>query len=53
MKKKATKPLVRFDRRIRVVHFNVGSGYVSFLEEDVENGIVQVRGISLDKINAD
>jgi len=47
MKKKATKPLVKVDKKIRVVHFNVGSGYVSFLEEDVNQGYVKVKGISL------
>ncbi len=48
MKKKAGKPLVKVNKKIHVVHLNVGSGYVTYLEEDVRKGDVRVRGICID-----
>ena len=49
MRKKVTKPLVKVDKRIHVVHLNVGSGYVTYLEEDLDNGFTVVKGIPLDR----
>jgi len=37
------------DEKVKVVHFNVGSGYVSYLEEDERGGMPQVKGILLEK----
>ena len=51
MKKKATKPLVKVNKKVHVVHLNVGSGYVTYLEEDCRQGDVRVRGVSLE-VNA-
>ncbi len=48
MKKKATKPLIKVNKKVHVVHLNVGSGYVTYLEEDCRQGDVRVKGISLE-----
>lgn len=48
MKKKSMKPLVRVNKKVHVVHLNVGSGYVTFLEEEVRGGDTRVKGICLD-----
>ena len=49
MKKKATKPMMKVNRRVHIVHFNVGSGYVTYLEEDVAQDCVKVKGIVVDR----
>ena len=49
MKKKATKPMVKVNKKVHVVHFNVGSGYVTYLEEDVVEDCVRVKGIVLER----
>jgi len=36
------------NKKVHVVHLNVGSGYVTYLEEDCRQGDVRVRGISLE-----
>lgn len=41
--------MLDIDEKVKVVHFNVGSGYVSYLEEDERGGKPQVHGILLDK----
>jgi len=48
MKKKVTRPLAMVNKKVHVVHLNVGSGYVTYLEEDCRQGDVRVRGISLE-----
>jgi len=48
MKRKSGKPLVKVNKKIHVVHLNVGSGYVTYLEEDVRKGDVRVKGICID-----
>ncbi len=48
MKKKVTKPLVRVNKNVHVVHLNVGSGYVTYLEEDLKGGDTRVKGICLE-----
>ncbi len=48
MKKKASKPLVRVNKKVHVVHLNVGSGYVTYLEEDCSRNHVVVKGIPLE-----
>jgi len=51
MKKKVKRPLVMVNKKVHVVHLNVGSGYVTYLEEDCRQGDVRVRGVSLE-VNA-
>jgi hypothetical protein len=34
MKRKSGKPIVDLDKKPAVVHFNVGSGYLSYIEPD-------------------
>ncbi len=41
--------MLDIDEKVKVVHFNVGSGYVSYLEEDESGGKPRVRGILLEK----
>ena len=41
--------MLDIDEKVKVVHFNVGSGYVSYLEEDELGGKPRVHGILLDK----
>jgi hypothetical protein len=49
VKRKSGKSMLDIDEKVKVVHFNVGSGYVSYLEEDERGGKPQVHGILLDK----
>jgi hypothetical protein len=51
MKRKSGKSMLDIDEKVKVVHFNVGSGYVSVLEED-EPGKPHVKGILLEKEKA-
>ena len=41
--------MLDIDEKVKVVHFNVGSGYVSYLEEEEPGGKPRVKGILLDK----
>ena len=49
MKRKSGKAMLDIDEKVKVVHFNVGSGYVSYLEEDERGGKPRVHGILLEK----
>jgi len=49
VKRKSGKSMLDIDEKVKVVHFNVGSGYVSYLEEDERGGKPRVHGILLDK----
>jgi len=49
VKRKSGKAMLDIDEKVKVVHFNVGSGYVSYLEEDRPGGKARVRGILLEK----
>jgi len=49
VKRKSGKSMFDIDEKVKVVHFNVGSGYVSYLEEDEPGGMPQVKGILLEK----
>src|SRR6266511_2049897 len=49
VKRKSGKSMLDIDEKVKVVHFNVGSGYVSYLEEDQPGSKPRVRGILLDK----
>ncbi len=49
MKRKSGKSMLDIDDKVKVVHFNVGSGYVSYLEEDEQDGKPKLKGILLNK----
>ncbi len=49
MKRKSGKAMLDIDEKVKVVHFNVGSGYVSYLEEDAPGHKPRVRGILLER----
>ncbi len=49
MKRKSGKAMLNIDEHVKIIHFNVGSGYVSYLEEDEADGKPRVRGILLQK----
>lgn len=49
MKRKSGKAMVDFDRKVTVVHFNVGSGYLTYLEEDVPDAAPRLKSISIPK----
>ncbi len=49
MKRRSGKLMLDIDEKVKVIHFNVGSGYVSYLEEDEEGGRTRVKGILLEK----
>ena len=41
--------MLDIDEKVKVVHFNVGSGYVSYLEEEEPGAKPRVKGILLEK----
>ncbi len=47
MKRKSGKPIVDLDREPAVVHFNVGSGYVSYLEPGAPGEAPRVKRVRL------
>lgn len=49
MKRKSGKAMVDFDRKVTVVHFNVGSGYLTYLEEDAPDAAPRLKSISIPK----
>ncbi len=49
MKRKSGKAMVDFDRKVTVVHFNVGSGYLTYLEEDAPDAAPRVKSITIPK----
>jgi len=49
MKRKSGKSMLDIDDKVKVVHFNVGSGYVSYLEEDEQDGKPKLKGILLEQ----
>lgn len=52
MKRKSGKALVDFNRKVTVIHFNVGSGYVTYLEEDAPDAAPRVKNIVIEKAQA-
>lgn len=52
MKRKSGKAMVDFDRHVTVIHFNVGSGYLTYIEEDSSDGLPRVRNVVIDKARA-
>ncbi len=49
VKRKSGKAMLNLGEHVKVIHFNVGSGYVSYLEEVAPGGKPRVRGILLGK----
>jgi hypothetical protein len=45
MKRRSGKPIVDLDKRPAVVHFNVGSGYVSYIEQDATEDPPRVKSV--------
>lgn len=53
MRRKSSKTMIDIDRRVSVVHLNVGAGYVSYLQKDTKNAPPKVKAIVLDKAAGD
>ena len=49
MKRKTGRPLLNLDGRITVVHFNVGAGYVTYIEQVEGDEKPRLRGVLLTK----
>jgi len=45
MRRKSGKAIVDLDKEPPVVHFNVGSGYVSYLEKDAPEQVPRVKSV--------
>lgn len=45
MKRKSVKPIVDLDREPAVIHLNVGSGYLSYLEQDAPGQAPRVKSV--------
>ncbi len=49
MKRKSGKAMVDLDPKVKVIHFNVGSGYLTYLEEDSPGEAPRLKSISIPK----
>jgi len=49
MKRKSGKAMVDFDKKVSVIHFNVGSGYLTYLEEDAPDQAPRLKSITIPK----
>jgi hypothetical protein len=49
MKRKSGKAMVDFDKKVSVIHFNVGSGYLTYLEEDSPDRAPRLKSITIPK----
>ena len=45
--------MIDIDRRVTVVHLNVGAGYVTYLQRENKNAPPKVKAISLSAMNVD
>ena len=45
MKRKSGKPIVDLEKKPCVVHFNVGSGYLTYLEQDAPEAAPRVKSV--------
>jgi hypothetical protein len=52
MKRKSGKAIVDLDKKPAVVHFNVGSGYLSYLEQEAPGGPPRVKSVVISKESA-
>ena len=53
MKRKSGRAMVDFDKKVSVIHFNVGSGYLTYLEEASPDGAPRLKSITIPKDEAD
>ena len=49
MKRKSGKPIVDLEKKVSIVHFNVGSGYLTYLEQDAPEVAPRVKSIVISK----
>jgi hypothetical protein len=49
MRRKSGKMIVDLDKEPPVVHFNVGSGYVSYLEKDAPEHVPHVKSVVISR----
>jgi len=49
MKRKSGKTIVDLDRKPSVVHFNVGCGYLTYLEQDAPGQAPRVKSVVISK----
>jgi hypothetical protein len=53
MKRKSGKAMVDFDKKVSVIHFNVGSGYLTYLEEESPDTAPRLKSITIPKDETD
>ncbi len=51
MKRKSGKPIVDLEKKPSVVHFNVGSGYLTYLEQAAPDEAPRVKSVVISKDN--
>ncbi|MCI4371111.1 MAG: hypothetical protein L3J78_00495 [Thermoplasmata archaeon] len=49
MRRKSGKTIVDLERKPSVVHFNVGSGYLTYLEQDTPEQAPRVKSVVISK----
>lgn len=49
MKRKSGRAMVDLNRKVTVIHFNVGAGYLTYLEEESPESAPRVRNVVIDK----
>lgn len=49
MKRKSGKAIVDMEKKVSVVHLNVGSGYVSYLQQDTPEVAPRVKSVVISK----
>ncbi len=49
MKRKSGKAMVNLDHKVTVVHLNVGSGYLTYIEEDAPDGSPRLKSVTIPK----
>src|SRR6266571_9087260 len=49
VKRKSGKPIVDLEKKVSVVHFNVGSGYLTYLEQDGPEVAPRVKSVVISK----
>ena len=47
MKRKSGKAMVDLEKRVTVIHFNVGSGYLTYLEEPSPGAAPRLRSVTI------
>lgn len=49
MKRRTGRPLLNIDEHVTVIHFNVGSGYVTYIEQPEGEQKPRLHGVLLTK----